>query len=305
MKITIVGAGQVGATLAQRVLEADLADVVLVDVVDGIPQGKALDLSQESAVLGCDRKILGTNRYQDTAHSDLIVITAGLPRKQGMTREDLLQANANIVRDVVKKTMEYSPSTIIIVVTNPLDVMTYLAYKVSGLPPQKIIGMAGILDSARMASFIAERLQVSVSTIQAMVLGSHGDTMVPIPRFTTISGIPLTELIPAEEIEKIIQRTREGGAEIVAYLKSGSAFYAPSASILQMIKAIINDKKSLFPVSAFVNGHYGLQDIFIGVPAKLGRNGVEQILEIPLEPTEKDALHRSAKVIKEGIASLK
>jgi malate dehydrogenase len=305
MKITIVGAGQVGATLAQRVLENDLGDVVLVDVVEGVPQGKALDLAQAAPVTGHDRKIIGTNQYQETKNSDVVVITAGLARKPGMTREDLLGMNAKIVRDVVENIMKFSLSPIMIVVTNPLDIMTYLAYKASGLPAQRVIGMAGVLDSSRMAVFIAQALGVSVSTIQAMVLGSHGETMVPLPRFTTISGIPLPELMKPDQIEKIVQRTRDGGAEIVAHLKTGSAFYAPSAAVLQMVAAIVHDKKTVLPVSAFVQGEYGLRDLFIGVPAKLGGNGVEQIVELSLNQAEKEALHRSAKAIKEGIASLR
>lgn len=305
MKITIVGAGQVGATLAQRVLENDLGDVVLVDVVEGVPQGKALDLAQAAPITGHDRKIIGTHQYQETKNSDVVVITAGLARKPGMTREDLLQMNAKIIKDVVQNVMKFSPSPIVIVVTNPLDIMTYLAYQVSGLPARRVMGMAGILDASRMASFIAQALGVSVSTIQAMVLGSHGDTMVPLPRFTTISGIPLPELMKPDQIEKIVRRTRDGGAEIVAHLKTGSAFYAPSASVLQMVAAIARDKKTVLPVSAFVQGEYGLRDLFIGVPAKLGAGGVEQVMELSLDPAEKEALHHSAKVVKEGIASLK
>lgn len=305
MKITIIGAGQVGATLAQRVLENNLGDVVLVDVVEGVPQGKALDLAQAAPVIGHDRKIIGTNQYPETKDSDIVVITAGLARKPGMTREDLLQMNAKIVKDVVENIMKFSSSPILMVVTNPLDIMTHLAYKASGLPARRVMGMAGILDSSRMASFIAQALGVSVSTIQAMVLGSHGDTMVPLPRFTTISGIPLPELMKPDQIEKIVQRTRDGGAEIVAHLKTGSAFYAPSASVLRMVSAVVHDKKTVLPVSAFVQGEYGLDDLFIGVPAKLGSGGVEEVVELSLDPKEKEALHRSAKAVREGIASLK
>ena len=305
MKVTIVGAGQVGATLAQRIIESDLADVVLVDVVEGIPQGKALDLSQSAPILRHDRKIMGTNRYDETKDSDIVVVTAGLARKPGMSREDLLMANAKIVREVIENVMKFSRSPILIIVTNPLDLMTYLAHKVSGLLPQRVMGMAGVLDSSRMASFIAQELDVSVSTIQAMVLGSHGDTMVPLPRFTTVSGIPVTELMTPEQIMKIIQRTREAGAEIVAYLKTGSAFYAPSAAVLQMVTAIVQNQKRVLPVSSFVTGEYGLRDLFIGVPAKLGSHGVEKIIELPLTQEESEALQRSAEAIRQGIASLK
>lgn len=304
MKITIVGAGQVGATLAQRVVEADLGDVVLVDVVEGLPQGKALDLAQAAPLLKHDRKIVGTNDYQDTKDSDLTIITAGVARKSGMSREDLIQINAKIVREVVQNLMCYSKNPILIVVTNPLDLMAYLAYRESKLPAKRVMGMAGVLDSARMAYFISEALKVSVSAIQTMVLGSHGDTMVGLPRLTTVSGTPLTELLSAEQIQKIIQRTRDAGAEIVAYLKTGSAFYAPSAAVLEMIRAIVQNGKSILPVSAYVEGQYGLRDLFIGVPCRLGRNGVEEIVELKLNDSERQALHQSEAILKEGIKTL-
>lgn len=303
-KITIVGAGFVGATAAHWCAVKELGDVVLVDIVEGMPQGKALDLLQAGPVEGYDLHIVGTNDYKDTANSDIVVITAGLPRKPGMTREDLVGVNAKIVRGVVENIVAYSPNSIIIVVTNPLDTMVYLAKKVSGFPRERIIGQAGVLDSARMRAFISMELNVSVENIHAFVLGGHGDEMVPLPRYSTVAGIPITELLPPERIAAIVERTRKGGGEIVALLKQGSAFFAPSAATMQMVEAILKDRKMILPCSVYLEGEYGMHDICFGVPVKLGRNGVEQILEIKLTPEEQEAMNRSAALIRSSMAAL-
>jgi len=303
-KITIVGAGFVGATAAHWCAAKELGDVVLFDIVEGMPQGKALDLLQAGPVEGYDLRIIGTNDYQDTANSDIVVITAGLPRKPGMTREDLVSVNAKIIRGVIENVVAYSPNAIFILVTNPLDTMTYLAYKVSGVPRERIIGQAGVLDSARMRAFISMELNVSVENIHAFVLGGHGDEMVPLARYSTVAGIPITELLPPERVEAIMDRTRKGGGEIVSLLKQGSAFFAPSSSTMQMVEAILKDRKMILPCSVYLEGEYGLNDICFGVPVKLGRNGVEQILQIELTEEERAAMDKSAALIRSSMAAL-
>jgi malate dehydrogenase len=297
-KITIVGAGNVGATLAQRVAERDYADVVLVDIIEGLPQGKALDLLEAGPILGYDSRIIGTNGYEETANSDIVVITSGLARKPGMSRDDLVRKNQEIVTQVVQSVVAHSPNTIIIMVTNPLDAMAQLAFKISGFPKQRVVGMAGVLDTARFRTFVAQELGVSVRDVAAYVLGGHGDTMVPLARFSTVAGIPLPQLLPAERIEQIIQRTRDGGAEIVNLLGTGSAFYAPSAAINQMIEAIVFDKKQIMPCSVYLQGEYGIHDLFVGVPVKLGASGVEQIVEIELTESERAQLQKSADAVR-------
>jgi malate dehydrogenase len=304
-RIGVIGAGMVGSSLAQCLVMRDLGDVVLSDIVEGMPQGKALDLCQSRGPNAHDSAVRGTNSLDDMNGCEVVVVTAGVPRKPGMTREQLLDINARIIRDVAAKARGFQPQPILIVVTNPLDVMTFLAYRETGFPKRRVIGMAGALDSARFVHFIAERLQVSVKDVSAMVLGSHGDTMVPLPRFTTVSGVPLTELLPAEEIEKLVRRTRDGGAEIVALLKTGSAYYAPAAAIASMVESILKDEKRVLPCACYLEGEYGLRDVFVGVPAKLGREGVEQIVELNLSESERAALHASAKVVRENAAILK
>jgi malate dehydrogenase len=303
-KITIVGAGFVGATAAHWCAAKELGDVVLFDIVDGMPQGKALDLLQAGPVEGYDLHILGTNDYKDTANSDIVVVTAGLPRKPGMTREDLVSVNAKIIRGVIENVVAHSPNAIVILVTNPLDTMTYLAKKVSGLPRERIIGQAGILDGARMRAFISMELNVSVENIHAFVLGGHGDEMVPLARYSTVAGIPITELLSAERIEAIMDRTRKGGGEIVSLLKQGSAFFAPSAATMQMVEAILKDRKMILPCSVYLEGEYGLHDICFGVPVKLGRQGVEQIIQIDLTEDEQAAMDKSAALIRSSMAAL-
>jgi malate dehydrogenase len=303
-KITVVGAGQVGATAAMRLLERSLGDVVLIDIVEGIPQGKALDLSQAGPVSGYDCRIAGTNDYADTAGSDIIVITAGLPRKPGMSRDDLLKTNAGIVRDVTRQAAPLSPEAILILVTNPLDAMAYVAKEESGFPKNRVIGMAGILDAARFGSFIAAELSVSVKNVDAFVLGGHGDTMVPVPSYTTVAGIPVTELMPEETIARLVDRTRKGGAEIVGHLKTGSAYYAPSASVVEMVEAILHDKKKILPCAAYLEGEYGIDGLYVGVPVKLGATGVEKIIEIRLTNEEKNQLSKSADAVRNLIDSL-
>jgi malate dehydrogenase len=303
-KITIVGAGFVGATAAHWCAAKELGDVVLFDIVEGMPQGKALDLLQAGPVEGYDLHILGTNDYKDTANSDIVVVTAGLPRKPGMTREDLVSVNAKIIRGVIENVVAHSPKAIVILVTNPLDTMTYLAKKVSGLPRERIIGQAGILDSARMRAFISMELNVSVENIHAFVLGGHGDEMVPLARYSTVAGIPITELLPPDRIEAIMDRTRKGGGEIVSLLKQGSAFFAPSASTMQMVEAILKDRKMILPCSVYLEGEYGLHDICFGVPVKLGRKGVEQIIQIELTEAEQAAMNKSADLIRSSMAAL-
>lgn len=303
-KVTVVGAGNVGATLAQRLAEKNISDVVMVDVIEGIPQGKALDLMESRPVELHDKKITGFNNYEPTKDSDVVVITAGVARKPGMSREDLLKTNASIIGEVTKEVVKYSPNCAIIVVSNPLDVMTHLAWLKSKFPPKRVMGMAGVLDSARMRFFIASALNVSVEDVQAMVLGGHGDQMVPLPRFSTVSGIPITELLPPQTISEINQRTKDGGIEIVNYLKTGSAYYAPASSAATMVESIIQDRKRVFPVCAYLTGEYGLKDVFLGVPVKLGSNGIEEIIELKLAPEELEALHKSAETVKQNTSKL-
>jgi len=305
MKITVVGAGNVGATAALRIAEKQLAkEVVLIDIVEGIPQGKALDMYESGAVGLFDTQVSGSNDYKDSADSDIILITAGLARKPGMTREDLLNKNAAIIKDVTTQVMKYSANPIIIMVSNPLDVMTFVAWSASGLPKERVIGMAGVLDTARYKSFIAEALDVSMQDVSALVLGGHGDSMVPIVNYTNVSGIPLTELLPQDKIDALVERTRNGGIEIVNYLKTGSAFYAPAASAVEMIEAIVKDKKRVIPCTTLVEGQYGIESVFCGVPVKLGKNGVEQIFEINLSASELEALQVSAALVDENCKSL-
>jgi len=305
-KITIVGAGNVGATTAHWLAERELGDIVLVDIpqTEGMPKGKALDLMQAGPIVGYNTRLIGTTDYEPTANSDIVVITAGVPRKPGMSREALVNVNANIIRDVISKAVPLSPNAIYIVVTNPLDTMTYLAYKLSGLPRERVIGQAGILDSARMRTFIAMELDVAVENVQAMVLGGHGDEMVPMVRFTTVAGIPISMLLPKEKIDAIVDRTRKGGGEIVSLLKTGSAYYAPGAAVAQMVEAILKDQKLIVPCSVYLQGEYGLHDICFGVPVKLGRKGVEQIIELPLNEEERAMLERSVQLIRSTMAAL-
>ena len=304
-KISIIGAGFVGATAAHWTAEKELGDVVLVDIIEGLPQGKALDLFEASPVEGFDTRVIGTNSFEETQGSDVVVITSGIPRKPGMSREDLLDTNKKIIESVVAQVVAKSPNAILILVTNPLDTMTYLAYKRSGWPKARVMGMAGILDTSRYKAFIAMELNVSVEDIQALLLGGHGDEMVPLPRYTTVSGIPLTQLLSKDRIDRIVDRTRKGGAEIVNLLKTGSAFYAPSASAVQMVEAILKDKKRILPCCAYLNGEYGLKDLCFGVPVKLGANGVESIIEVELSHEEKALVAKSAESVKKTIAELK
>jgi malate dehydrogenase len=304
-KITVVGAGNVGATAAQYIVEKELGDVVLVDVIEGIPQGKALDLAQAGPVHGYDSALTGANGYDETANSDIVIITAGMARKPGMTRDDLLFKNAEIVGSVVEQVARRSPSSILILVTNPLDAMVQLAWKKSGFPPERVIGMAGVLDSSRFRTFIARELNVSVENVTAFVLGGHGDTMVPLPRYSTVAGIPITDLLPKEKIDALVTRTANGGAEIVNYLKSGSAYYAPGASAVEMVEAILKDKKKILPCAAYLNGQYGTRGLYVGVPVKLGRAGVEQIIEIKLTADEQAAFDKSAASVRELVDKLK
>lgn len=306
MKITIVGAGNVGATTAQKIIDNELAnEVVLVDIVEGIPQGKGLDMYESTPITGVDVKVIGTNGYDETANSDIIIITAGVARKPGMSREDLLNTNFGIVKEATLKSIEKSPNAIIIVVTNPLDVMAYTAWKISGFEKHRVIGMAGVLDTARFRTFIAMELNVSVEDVYALVLGGHGDDMVPLVRYTTVAGVPISELLPKEKIDQLVKRTREGGAEIVSYLKTGSAYYAPASAIVEMVESIVKDKKRILPCSVLLQGEYGLNDVFVGVPVKLGRRGVEEIIELKLTDEERQALHASAARVKKIIDSLK
>ena len=297
-KITVVGAGNVGATAAQLVVEKHLGDVVLVDIVEGVPQGKALDLTESGPVEGYDSRITGTNGYDDTADSDVIVITAGIPRKPGMSRDDLLKTNYNIVKSVTEQVVQRSPDSILIVVSNPLDAMVQTAFRASGFPRNRVMGMAGVLDSARFRTFISLELNVSVDNVHAFVLGGHGDTMVPLPRYSTVSGIPITELLPADAIERLVDRTRKGGAEIVGLLKT-SAWYAPGAAIVEMVEAILHDKKKILPCAAYLEGEYGINDLYVGVPVKLGEAGIEEIIQIELTLEERAELQNSAAAVKE------
>src|SRR5580692_7731781 len=301
-KVTVVGSGNVGATAAHWIAAKELADVVLVDIMEGVPQGKGLDLLEAMPIEKRDCNIIGTNDYADTAGSDIVVITAGIPRKPGMSRDDLLNTNYKIMKDVVGRVVEFSPNCILIVVSNPLDAMAQAAYKLSGFARQRVIGMAGVLDSARFRAFIAAELKVSVENVTAFVLGGHGDTMVPLPRYSTVAGIPITELIEKSRLEALVQRTRDGGAEIVKYLKTGSAYYAPSAAATEMVEAILKDKKKILPCAAYLQGEYGITGLYVGVPVKLGAKGIEQIIEIKLTPEEKAALDKSAAAVKELVA---
>jgi malate dehydrogenase len=303
-KVTVVGGGFVGATTAQRILEKEIANVVLIDIVEGMPQGKALDMMESAPVEGFKTHITGTNSYADTKDSDVVVVTAGIARKPGMSRDDLVNTNANIVGGVVGEAAKYSPKAIFLIVSNPLDVMTYLAWKKSGFPTERVFGMAGELDSARMAFFIAEALSCAPSDVQAMVLGGHGDEMVPVPQHTKVKGKPITELLPADKIEAINQRTRDGGAEIVKYLKTGSAYYAPSSSVVRMVRSILEDRGEVIPSCVYLTGQYGLKDVYCGVPARLGRQGIKEVVELPLTPEQKAALHTSADHVRENCAKL-
>jgi malate dehydrogenase len=297
-KITVVGAGQVGSTVAQLTAYKNLGDVVIIDIVDGVPQGKALDLQESSCLQVFDSLVTGTNDYKDTANSDIVVITAGLPRKPGMSREDLLATNAKIVQSVTEQIMKHSRDPIIIVVSNPLDAMVYMAKKTSNLPKNKIIGMAGVLDSARLQTFVSLELGCSLVDVDAMVLGGHGDSMVPLPRYTSVSGISITELMTSEQIERVVERTRKGGAEIVSLLKTGSAFYAPGASVVKMVEAILQDKRRILPCTAYLEGEYGWNGIFFGVPVMMGVHGIEKVIELKLTDEEKVALDKSAQDVK-------
>ena len=301
-KVSIVGSGNVGATAAHWMAAKELCDIVLIDIIDGVPQGKGLDLLEAMPIEKRDSYVLGTQDYADTANSDIVVITAGVPRKPGMSRDDLLNINHKIMLEVVGKVVKYSPNCILVVVSNPLDAMAQAAYKMSGFSRNRVIGMAGVLDSARFRAFIAAELQVSVENVTAFVLGGHGDTMVPLPRYSTVAGIPITELMDAATIERLVQRTRDGGAEIVKYLKTGSAYYAPSAAVTEMVEAILKDKKKILPCAAYLEGEYGISGLFVGVPVKLGAKGIEQIIEIKLTPGEKAALEKSAGAVKELVA---
>lgn len=306
MKITVIGAGNVGATTAQRLADKELAnEVVLVDVIEGLPQGKGLDMYEATPVEGTDAKVVGSNSYAESTNSDIVIITAGIARKPGMTREQLQGTNAEIVKSVTEQVVAASPKAILLIVSNPLDVMTYVALKVSGFERHRVIGMAGILDTARFRSFIAMELKVSVEDVSAFVLGGHGDSMVPLPRYSTVAGIPLPELLPKEAIDRLVKRTRDGGIEIVNYLKTGSAYYAPSSAVVQMAEAIVKDKKRILPCAVWLQGEYGIRDTVVGVPVKLGKNGVEEIIQIKLNDDEQAALNKSAADVKANIGKLK
>jgi malate dehydrogenase len=300
-KITVIGAGFVGSTLVQRLAERDYADMVMFDIIPKMPQGKALDMLEAGPVIGYDTLVIGTNDYADTADSDIVVITSGFPRKPGMTRDDLVKKNQEIVTEVTQQVVKFSPNCIIIMVTNPLDAMAQLALHVSGFPRNRVLGESGVLDTARFRTFIAQELNVSVRDVQAYVLGGHGDTMVPLARMCTVAGVPISQLLPAERIEQIVQRTRDGGAEIVNLLGTGSAYFAPSASVLQMVDSIMLDKKMIMPCAVYLQGEYGFQNIFVGVPVKLGAGGVEQVIEIELNEGERAQLQKSADAVKELI----
>lgn len=304
-KVSIIGSGNVGASAAQRIMEKSLADVALFDIVEGVPQGKSLDISEAAPISGADINVKGSINYDDTAGSDIVVITAGFARKPGMTRKDLLEKNAGVVKEVTEEVVRRSPDSILIVVTNPMDLMTYLSWRVSGFPKQRVIGMGGALDSSRFRCFIANELDVSVENIHAFVLGGHGDLMVPLPRFSTVAGIPITELMDKSLIDKIVERTRFGGAEIVDLLKTGSAYVAPAAAITEMVEAILLDKRKIMPCSAYLEGEYGVNDFFVGVPVKLGRTGVEKVIEVKFLDDERDAFLKSVDRIRSGVEEIK
>jgi len=307
-KVTVVGGGFVGSTTAQRIADSGMADVVLTDILEGVPAGKALDMLESTAISRSDSKVLGISTgggdYRETANSDIVVVTAGFPRKPGMSRDDLLKANYDVIKAVIEAVVKFSPIAILILVTNPLDAMAQAAYKLSGFSKNRVIGMAGVLDSARMSTFIAMELNVSVENVNAFVLGGHGDDMVPLPRYSTVAGIPLPDLLPKDRIDAIVERTRKGGAEIVNLLKTGSAYYAPSAAVVQMVEAILLDKKRILPCAAYLEGEYGIHGLFVGVPVKLGARGIEQIIEIKLLPEEKAALDKSSSSVRELIGVL-
>jgi len=304
-KVTVIGAGNVGATAAQRLAEKDLCDVVLIDIIEGVPQGKALDLSEAAPIEKHDARLIGSNDYEASNNSDIVIITAGIPRKPGMSRDDLISTNAGIVKEVTRQVVERSPDSIIIIVSNPLDAMCHVAYETSGFPKNRVMGMAGVLDSARFRTFISMELDVSVENTTAFVLGGHGDTMVPLPRYSTVAGIPITELLSKERIDALIQRTAAGGAEIVGLLKTGSAFYAPASAAVEMAESILKDKKKILPCAAYLEGEYGIHQLFMGVPVKLGTNGIEEIIEINLTDEEKAAFEKSADAVRELKAILK
>ena len=304
-KVTVVGAGNVGASCALRLADKELADIVLVDIVEGVPQGKALDILEACPVEGSDVKVLGANDYEVTANSDIVVITAGLPRKPGMSRDDLLMKNYEIMKACVEPAVKYSPNCTLVIVSNPLDAMCHVAYKLSGFAKNRVVGMAGILDTARFRTFLAEAAQVSVENVVAFVLGGHGDTMVPLVRYTSVSGIPITDLLDAETLDKIVERTRKGGGEIVKYLKTGSAFYAPSSAVVEMVGSILKDKKKVLPCAAYLEGEYGINGLFVGVPVKLGARGIEKIYELNLNDEEGAALKNSADSVQELVDVLK
>jgi malate dehydrogenase len=304
-KVTVVGGGNVGATLAQRLADRELSDVVLIDILEGMPQGKGLDIMEATPIEGSDARVIGTNDYKDTAGSDVVVITAGIARKPGMSRDDLLNTNYKIVKECTEQSLKHSPAAVLIIVSNPLDAMCQVAYKVSGLPKHRVFGMAGVLDSARMRTFMAMEMGVSVENTHAFVLGGHGDTMVPIPRLSTIAGVPMTELMPKDRVDAIVKRTAGGGAEIVALLKTGSAYYAPSSSTAEMVDAVLKDKHKVLPCCCYLEGEFGIKDLYVGVPAQLGARGVEKIWEIRLTDEERAALHKSAAAVKELVDVLK
>jgi len=303
-KVTVVGAGNVGATAAQRIAEAGLADVVLIDIVEGLPQGKGLDLAEAAPVIPHDAHIVGTNDYADTAGSEVVVVTSGIARRPGMSRDELLSTNAGIVRSVVQAIVQHSPNTILVIVTNPLDAMCHVALEASGFPRERVIGMAGVLDSARFRTFIAMELGVSVEDTHAFVLGGHGDTMVPLPRYSTVAGIPITELMSPERVEALVQRTANGGAEIVALLKTGSAYYAPAAASFEMVEAILKDRKRVLPCAAYLQGEYGVDGLFVGVPVVLGAKGMERVIQVKLSAEEQAAFDRSAGAVRELVTAM-
>jgi malate dehydrogenase len=304
-KVTVIGAGNVGATAAQRLCEKELCDVVLIDIIEGVPQGKALDLTEAAPIETHDAKLIGTNGYEASEGSDIIIITAGIPRKPGMSRDDLVSTNAGIMKGVVEQVAKLSPEAVLIIVSNPLDAMCHVAYEASGFPKNRVIGMAGVLDSARFRAFISMELDVSVENTHAFVLGGHGDTMVPLPRYSTVAGIPITELLTKDRIDALVDRTANGGAEIVSLLKTGSAYYAPASAAVEMAESILKDKKKILPCAAYLEGEYGINGLFIGVPVKLGTSGIEEVIQIKLTDAEEAALNKSADAVKELVESMK